>query len=714
MNPLQLLTTATDLLTVIIGFGLIVFIHELGHFLAAKWAGIRTLAFALGFGPALVSYRKGIGWRQGSSEAEYQDILRQARNSEPEEENLRERARQLGTTEYRLNALPLGGYVKMLGQEDLNPNATSAAPDSYQNCPPVKRMVVISAGVIFNIISAAILFVIVFLIGIKVEAPAVGLVQPGTPAATAQPLNAAEAGVSEPGLQEGDRITSIGGTTPESFGDIFIAVAMAKPNQDLDLTVERRGLDTPLNFAIRPEKSPETGLLSMGFSPAYSTTLFGPKALTDKVRAQIGLEEVPAGSTLLSADDIPIPNPGDALRAFETSSGQPVALTFESPEGQSITTEIDPNPEVMQAMVRISSERRTVIEHILGLTPVMRVAQVQDRAAKMGLAEGDTFIRIGPIEYPSIPAGMATIRAAAGDTIEAVVLRTNEAGEPEEVTLNLKVKRDGTVGFNVDDTLTHNTLLAIAPDRITDTDATEPRTPAAANLITRPGTRLTAVNGTPVATLAEARNELQNATRDAHANQSDAAEVTLTLELPLGRTQTTPGPTYEETWTLTAEDLARLHSLNWNPPLALGIFQPLQIISKEETPTAAIARGVHETKRLALQTYITFARLFQGSVKVEHLKGPVGIAHLGTIIADRGLIWLMFFFAMISVNLAVINFLPLPIVDGGQFLMLLYEQIRGKPVPIPIQNAVTTLGLLLIGTVFIVVTFNDVRSLLGL
>ena len=123
--------------------------------------------------------------------------------------------------------------------------------------------------------------------------------------------------------------------------------------------------------------------------------------------------------------------------------------------------------------------------------------------------------------------------------------------------------------------------------------------------------------------------------------------------------------------------------------------------------------GVRETHRVMMSTYLTFARLFQGTVKIEHLKGPVGIAHIGTIIADRGLVWLTFFLALISVNLAVVNFLPLPIVDGGQFLFILYEQISGKPVPIGFQNVATLAGLVLIGSMFLIVTFNDIANLLG-
>jgi regulator of sigma E protease len=124
--------------------------------------------------------------------------------------------------------------------------------------------------------------------------------------------------------------------------------------------------------------------------------------------------------------------------------------------------------------------------------------------------------------------------------------------------------------------------------------------------------------------------------------------------------------------------------------------------------------GLSETRRVMLMTYMTFVRLFQGTVKVEHLKGPVGIAHMGTLLADRGIVWLLFFLALVSVNLAVINFLPLPIVDGGQMVFLLFEWARGKPVPVQIQNVVTLGGLLCVVAMFLLVTFNDVRNLLGL
>src|SRR3954470_14878265 len=152
-NIAQYLGTARDLVLVLLGFGLIVFLHELGHFIAARWAGIRVLAFAVGFGPAAFSYRKGMGFRPGSSEAKYIELCK-ARSQGQVADVRGVDIGAISPTEYRFNILPLGGYVKMLGQDDVNPLATSEAPDSYQNCKPWKRMVVISAGVITNVITA--------------------------------------------------------------------------------------------------------------------------------------------------------------------------------------------------------------------------------------------------------------------------------------------------------------------------------------------------------------------------------------------------------------------------------------------------------------------------------------------------------------------------------------------------------------------------------
>jgi regulator of sigma E protease len=99
-------------------------------------------------------------------------------------------------------------------------------------------------------------------------------------------------------------------------------------------------------------------------------------------------------------------------------------------------------------------------------------------------------------------------------------------------------------------------------------------------------------------------------------------------------------------------------------------------------------------------------------VQVRNLRGPLGIAVEGTAITKRGGAYLMFFLGLISINLAVINFLPLPIVDGGLFVLLMIEKLRGKPVSPQIQSAITVAGLLLLGTIFLMVTYHDIGRLI--
>src|SRR5678810_1046489 len=158
-----------SLALLVFGFGFVIFWHELGHFLAAKWVGIRVEQFAVGFGQAILAWRKGIGVRVGTTQREYEKRLKEYVEKEeghldrrdrsaPTTEQLNRAAEKLGLgdTEYRLNWIPLGGYVKMLGQDDLNPNAQSDDPRAFNRKSIPSRMLVVSAGVIMNIILAAI------------------------------------------------------------------------------------------------------------------------------------------------------------------------------------------------------------------------------------------------------------------------------------------------------------------------------------------------------------------------------------------------------------------------------------------------------------------------------------------------------------------------------------------------------------------------------
>ncbi|MBK8266771.1 MAG: site-2 protease family protein [Planctomycetes bacterium] len=126
-------------------------------------------------------------------------------------------------------------------------------------------------------------------------------------------------------------------------------------------------------------------------------------------------------------------------------------------------------------------------------------------------------------------------------------------------------------------------------------------------------------------------------------------------------------------------------------------------------PAKAFVVGIRQAYRATVATAQTIRHmLFTRNVGLSNVSGPLGIAHKGSEVAQGGLIALCWFLGLISANLAVINFLPLPIVDGGLFLFLILEKIRGEPVSIKTQVATQLLGIALIATVFILVTYQDI------
>jgi regulator of sigma E protease len=216
-------------------------------------------------------------------------------------------------------------------------------------------------------------------------------------------------------------------------------------------------------------------------------------------------------------------------------------------------------------------------------------------------------------------------------------------------------------------------------------------------------TRIDAVNGEAVSDWRSLRERLRKAAA------GGPAEVAVTFTHP------TAGAERETaTIRLSGEDAEALRELGWISPLEPRLFDPVYTtLEAGGNPLKAAAMGFRRTHRFIVLTYLTIDRLLRGSVGVDQVRGPVGIVHVGTQIADRGIMYLVFFLGIISVNLAVINFLPLPIVDGGLFLFLIYEKLKGRPPSLAFQNWATFVGIFLIGFVLVWVTWQDVVRLLS-
>ena len=691
---MQLLGDGTNLLLIVIGFGLLVAVHELGHFLAARWAGIRVEAFAVGMGPTVVAFRRGIGVRLGSTASEME-----RRFGCPPEGVTMERLRRagVGETEYGLRLLPLGGFVRMKGQEDLQAIEGSADADAYPSRPIWKRMVVVSAGVVMNAILAVALYIGAFLVGVKFESATVGEIRPGTPVALAKAIGGGEAG-----LRTGDRIERIDGAPMKTFADAQIAVAMSKPGQSVRIDVARAGVDGTLQFEATPTDDPSARLRSIGLLPAHDTEL----APDDEVRALLkpafersGLEAagVGPGWRLASVHGAPVRTAESLTTACESSGGKPVATQWTGPDGSTRDLALQPVP-ALQAIAPADQSDQLELS-LLGLCPLTRIDLVRGGSLNDGvLRPGDVVLSIEGVRGPRLAQFRDAVRSRPSRSVALEVLR-----EGGVVPLTARVDASGRLDVVIAPAL-DLPLLAQPIERVAvrDGKGTESQQTAVAMAEIAPLTRFASAGAAPVTDWRSLRDALQAASREG------ASEVRLEL-VPWGAdaARTTPLP-------LSASNRAVLLDLGWSSPLPSDAFAGLMTtLTADGNPLRAAAMGFDETAKLAVMTWLTIDRLARGSVPVDQLRGPVGIVHVGTRVADRGFTYLVFFLAMISVNLAVLNFLPLPIVDGGLFLYLVYEALRGRPPSVRFQNAATMAGLLLIGGLFVVTFYNDVMRLVG-
>ncbi|MCI4625008.1 MAG: RIP metalloprotease RseP [Candidatus Magnetoovum sp. WYHC-5] len=184
--------------------GILIFVHELGHFLFAKLMGIKVLKFSIGFGPKLIS-------------------------------------KQLGETEYILAAVPLGGYVKMLGDDSGEEVSEEDKARSYSHQPVYKRAFVIVAGSLFNILFAALIFAGFFIHGIPRYFSTIGEVMNDMPAKTA-------------GMLKGDKVTSIDGVAIK-YWDEMTEIIYSSPEKVLSIVVQRDGISKQISIKPKKDKS---------------------------------------------------------------------------------------------------------------------------------------------------------------------------------------------------------------------------------------------------------------------------------------------------------------------------------------------------------------------------------------------------------------------------------------------------------------------------
>ena len=198
----------TNIFSFIVVLSVLILVHELGHFLVARLFGVGVLKFSLGFGPRIAG-------------------------------------KTIGITDYRLSAIPLGGYVKMVGDEPDAEIPPEDIPLSFNHKPLFKRFLIVAAGPFSNLMLAVVIFFgLFFITGIPILNPVIGKIDAGSPAAQA-------------GIQASDRVTAINGQAIDTWEAMAEMIASSK-GQDLTLTLLRQG--QPLDVVVTPQPRPSKNI----------------------------------------------------------------------------------------------------------------------------------------------------------------------------------------------------------------------------------------------------------------------------------------------------------------------------------------------------------------------------------------------------------------------------------------------------------------------
>jgi membrane-associated protease RseP (regulator of RpoE activity) len=742
-----------NLLLVFLGFGAVVIVHEFGHFVVAKLSGIKVEAFSIFMPPTVLGVSRTVeGFRvrvlPGLSRSKDEESAGGLLNFTVG------KAGKAGETEYRIGLIPFGGLVKMLGQEDVGAAESTDDPRSYASKPVGVRMAVIASGVLFNVISAAIVFVVVFLVGIKLTPPVVGRVAPDSPAAKV-------------GLRPGDEIIEVGGRSRNiDYLDVAMAAALAGRDDEVELKVERSG--KVLDFAIVPEQLPGEQLKDFGIDPPLSLTVANVSD-PNKLEMKTGL--LP-GDRITAVDGQQVKAYWELADIVQRTYSRTIKLAAERKAAASGKTQtIESEINLVWAPGRKRVKEESDLSHVCSMVPRLRIAEVSSEPASIWLRflsvigrkgprtgetgeeailqTGDVIASVGDVANPTFDELRRCV-AKYGD-LRAVFTRygvgelseffSSYRGEdPRDISrryrsLAEQVKQHDELRELTGDfrqsllqamvTKYRNEKLAVgvlrgdsaSPDGAITVgvvprwsgddkrwvigilpvlDAEHPvvaKTIAPAGgpgrLDIPEGAVVTAINGEPVESFYDIAKELQ-------ANPEGGVTIDYRIEGAKAGS------------VVLAPDDKKVVEVG----IGLGemiFFKPLERLYKATGPVDAIVMGYNRTVRFIAQAYLTLKRFLSGLLSAKNFMGPVGIAAFSyRIVSEKPLVYYAYFLGLISALIAVFNLVPILPLDGGHILFLLVEKIKGSAVSERFQGALAYAGWILIGALFVYVTFNDV------
>ncbi|MCL4684946.1 RIP metalloprotease RseP [Myxococcota bacterium] len=547
------MTALSFVFAFVLMLGVLIFVHELGHFLVAKLFDVKVLRFSLGFGPAI-----GFGrWRL---------IFRR------------------GETEYVVAWLPIGGYVKMVGEnpesEDLAegedpPLAPGEEHRAFNNKPVWQRLLILFAGPGMNLLLPVLIFATVLGIGMPRPDPVIGTVEPSSPAERA-------------GLAVGDRIVAIAGQPIRWWTD-FEETVRTRAGTSATLRIDRDG--EPLELEVPIEA--RAGLDAYGSETQVGFVGVGHSRLA----AVIGVPdaEAPVDQTDLRPGDLvthvggePVHDWNELAARYAAASGESVDFRVERAVGE------DASPRSLEVSVPARGDLRAL--GVVAATVLIEQVSPDSPAERAGLERGDLIVTADGEPVGSFASFSERVRASGGQALTLVYARDGKRRE-----------------------------VRIEPER---------------------------------------------------------REVDTGLGIP------------DERWLIgiTARSAA--------VPGVMGI-------DREPNPFVSLPRAVGMTADLTRTFLGGLSRLVTGEVSRKQLAGPIGIAQIAHSAFERGWQAYLSTLVLISINLAILNLLPIPLLDGGQALLVTVEGIKRSPLSLRTRELVQQVGLTFLALLMGLAFWND-------
>lgn len=601
-------------LQVVFGIGLVIFVHEGGHFIAARLCKVRVDVFSLGFGPRLFGFRGG-------------------------------------STLYQVAAIPVGGYVKMHGEM---PDRSGRPPrgDELWSKSVGQRFFIYSGGVIMNVIFALVAFPILFRAGVPIRPPIIGPPEKGMPA-------------WEAGLEAGTEIVAVQGEKMFDFWHVSATVALADPGP-LEFTLRPPGTEELRRVELEPERDPRIGLYRVGVTEGL-----------DEDRTLVVGPDTPARAAGLRTGDQLLGVAGGLSSQTRLEQLRRALLA-----GEPFTVRVRRGQETVEARVVPEEVERDAL--LFGFGPLrnqVRGQRPNPDLAALDLTAGERVLEVDghPVHEPlDWLEALLAAESAPRVTLERPDGSRREATFPHPLDVSAAVEADRDLYLSYDP---DSTRIEISPGQ------------GAERAGLRTGDRLMALDGVRVATWQQVLKNAQDMVRRGEP-------VPVTYER-----RDDQGVWRRNSVAVTPGRLMAKH-YGFDVQGARGIFRTTSV-------AASLREGVNASWRFLEETWLTLKKMALGRVPTDKVGGIITIGSVSYDWASQGWTKLLFFLCMLSINLAILNVLPIPVLDGGHLMFCLIEMVKGSPVSEKTMGYSQIVGLVVILTLMVFVTYQDVLRLLG-